>query len=127
KKYRLIKDYIIEKEKEIEKHNKNIEEDSVAVNIRRLSNVGIFRIYAGNYLKENDKISKDLTAMVRQLDPTSEGLPIEIYCFSNDIRWVYYEIIMSDIFDHLLTIVSEFQLEVFEAPSGSDLTKLTKK
>lgn len=124
KKYRLIKDYIIEKEKEIEKHNKNIEQDTVSVNIRRLSNIGIFRIYAGNYLKENDKISKDLTAMVRQLAPTSEGLPIEIYCFSNDIRWVYYENIMSDIFDHLLTIVSEFDLEVFEAPSGSDLTKL---
>lgn len=121
KKYRLIKDYILEKEKEIAEHNAKIgDEDMMSVNIRRLTNIGVFRIYAEKYLFEKPEISKNLTAMVRQLDPTSKGLPLEIYCFSSDIRWVYYEKIAADIFDHLLTVAFEFDLEVFEEPSGSD-------
>ena len=103
KKYRLIKNYILEKEKEIAEHNAKIgDEDMISVNIRRLTNIGVFRVYAENYLSEKPEISKKLTAMVRQLDPTSKGLPLEIYCFSSDIRWVYYEKIAADIFDHLL-------------------------
>lgn len=128
KKYRLIKDYIIEKEKEIAEHNTKLgDENMISVNIRRLTNIGIFRIYAEKYIFEKSEISKKMTIMVRQLEPTSKGLPLEIYCFSSDIRWVYYEKIAADIFDHLLTVASEFGLEIFEEPSGSDFAKLIEK
>lgn len=120
KKYRLLKDYVVAKENEIEEHNKGIEAEFISANVRRLSNVGMFRIYINNYLKDFDGVNKDMTIMVRQLAPTPHGLPMEIYCFSNDIRWVYYEAIVADIFDHLLTIAKEFDLEVFEEPTGAD-------
>ena len=121
KKYKLLKNYIIEKEKEITEYNQGIDAEFAAANARRLSNIGVFRIYASEYLRDYNGVNQDMTIMVRQLAPTSHGLPIEIYCFSDDIRWVYYEGIVADIFDHLLTIVKEFDLEVFEEPSGSDL------
>jgi len=124
KKYRLIKDYIIEKEQEINQHNQQIEENQIVVNVRRLSNVGVFRTYAEHYLRENNRINQKMTIMVRQLAPTSKGLPIEIYCFTNDVRWIYFEKIMADIFDHLLTIIPEFKLEIFEEPSGADFMKM---
>lgn len=122
KKYRLIKDYIIEKEQEIADHNKTLHADAIAVNSRRMSNVGVFRVYTDRYLRDNKGVNKDMTIMVRQLAPTATGLPLEVYCFSNDVRWVYYEGIMADIFDHLMTIVSEFELEIFEAPTGADFS-----
>lgn len=124
KKYRLLKDYVLQKEKEIEKHNKGIEAEFISANVRRLSNVGMFRVYVNNYLKEVEGVNKDMTIMVRQLAPTPHGLPMEIYCFTNDIRWLYYEGIVADIFDHLLTIVREFDLEVFEEPTGADFLKI---
>jgi len=127
KKYRLIKNYIIEKEQEINQHNQQIEENQIAVNVRRLSNVGVFRTYAEHYLRENNRINQKMTIMVRQLAPTSKGLPIEIYCFTNDVRWIYFEKIMADIFDHLLTIVPEFKLEIFEEPSGADFMKIVSE
>src|SRR5690606_3518407 len=88
KKYRLIKDYIIEREQEITEHNKTIQAESVPVNSRRMSNVGVFRVYAEKYLRDAKGVNQDMTIMVRQLAPTPQGLPLEIYCFSNDIRWV---------------------------------------
>jgi len=127
KKYRLIKNYIIEKEQEINQHNRQIEENQIAVNVRRLSNVGVFRTYAEHYLRENNRINQKMTIMVRQLAPTSKGLPIEIYCFTNDVRWIYFEKIMADIFDHLLTIIPEFKLEIFEEPSGADFMKIVSE
>lgn len=123
KKYRLIRDYIIQREKEIEKHNKSLDADAIAVNTRRMSNIGVFRVYAEAYLKENKRIHKNMTIMVRQLSPTSKGLPLEIYCFTNDIRWINYEVIIADIFDHLMTIVPEFGLKIFEEPSGDDFVR----
>lgn len=122
KKYRLIRDYIVQRQKEIEKHNKTIDAESISVNIRRMSNVGVFRVYAEAYLKENKRIHKNMTVMVRQLSPTPQGLPLEIYCFTNDIRWINYEVIIADIFDHLMTIVPEFGLKIFEEPSGDDFS-----
>jgi len=122
KKYRLIKDYILEKEIEIKEYNKAIDAEFLPANTRRLSNVGVFRIYANKYLRENQGVNQNMTIMVRQLAPTPHGLPMEIYCFSKDIRWVYYEGIVADIFDHLLTIVKEFDLEIFEEPSGADFS-----
>lgn len=124
KKYRLLKEYVLQKEKEIEEHNKGIEAEFISANVRRLSNVGMFRVYVNNYLKEVEGVNKDMTIMVRQLAPTPHGLPMEIYCFTNDIRWLYYEGIVADIFDHLLTIVREFDLEVFEEPTGADFLKI---
>ena len=125
KKYRLIKDYIVEREQEIVEHNKNVMAESIPVNSRRMSNVGVFRIYTDRYLREAQGVNKNMTIMVRQLAPTPQGLPLEIYCFSNDIRWLYYEAIMADIFDHLMTIVPEFGLEIFEEPTGADFVKLS--
>ena len=116
----LLKDYMEEKLKEINVHNidKKINEADV-VNRRSLTNVGTFRAYIKFYLKNNAKIHNDMTFLVRQLAPQSDGLPIEIYVFSNDTNWVNYEAIQSDIFDHLLAILPEFDLEVFQNLTGS--------
>ena len=116
----LLKDYIEEKLKEINVHNidKKINEADV-VNRRSLTNVGTFRAYIKFYLKNNAKIHNDMTFLVRQLAPQSDGLPIEIYVFSNDTNWVNYETIQSDIFDHLLAILPEFDLEVFQNLTGN--------
>lgn len=127
KKYRLIRDYIIEKEKEIAEHNAKLGDvDMSSVNIRRLTNIGVFRIYADRYISQKPEIHKEMTAMVRQLQPTSQGLPLEIYCFTKDVRWAFHEKVAADIFDHLLTVASEFELEIFEEPSGADFAKLLK-
>lgn len=125
KKYRLIKEYIETKEIEIAQHNAALNySEAAAVNVRRLTNIGIFRIYTEKYLLENKFVNKEMTIMVRQLEPTSKGMPLEIYCFSNEKAWVSYERIVSDIFDHLLTVISEFELEVFEEPTGKDFSRL---
>ena len=125
KKIQLLRDYIEKKEKELEEYNKmhNID-DSVLVNGRRMTNLGTFRAYLTQYLKNHPKLRKDLTFMVRQLTPTSEGLPLEIYAFSSDTNWVNYEGIQADIFDHILACIPEFGLRVYQKPSGHDLQKL---
>lgn len=125
KNYRIIKDYLINKEVEIEKYNESVQnsKDSSSLNIRRLSNVGVFRKYIEEYLNANDLIKKDMALMVRQLEPSSKGLPLEVYCFSAIQDWVAYEGIKSDLFDHIITIASEFNLEIFEEPTGSDFQK----
>ncbi len=126
KKYRLIRDYIIEKEQEIAEHNTKLgDANMVSVNIRRLTNIGVFRVYADNYILEKPGVNSNMIAMVRQLQPTSKGLPLEIYCFTSDVRWVYHEKVAADIFDHLLTVASEFDLEIFEEPSGGDFRRFT--
>ena len=120
----LLKDYMEEKLKEIEGYNidKKIDEAD-EVNRRSLTNVGTFRAYIKFYLKNNAKIHNDMTFLVRQLAPQSDGLPIEIYVFSNDTDWINYEAIQSDIFDHLLAILPEFELEVFQNLTGNLLSK----
>ena len=116
----LLKEYMEEKLKEVKDHNidKKIDEADI-VNRRYLTNVGTFRAYIKFYLKNNVKIHNDMTFLVRQLAPQSDGLPIEIYVFSNDTNWVNYEAIQSDIFDHLLAILPEFELEVFQNLTGN--------
>ncbi|AWG23701.1 mechanosensitive ion channel protein MscS [Flavobacterium faecale] len=126
KKYTLIKDYILEKEEEIKKLNAGLADgEANPVNAISLTNVGVFRVYAENYIRANPHINKEMTYMVRQLDPTSKGLPLEIYCFTFEKEWVQFEKVKSDIFDHLFTITSQFQLEVFEEPTGQDFRSLT--
>ncbi len=123
----LIKSYIVEKQEEIRLYNeKNNLKNDLKPNGRSLTNVGIFRIYVEEYLKQNANINTDLTCMVRQLAPNEKGLPIEIYAFSKNKQWVIYESIIADIFDHLLAIVPSFELEIFQNPTGSDFKKIIK-
>jgi len=125
KKFQLIKDYIEEKSNKIEEYNKENKIDkSYLINGRHLTNIGIFRVYIEAYVKINPDINLNMTCMVRQLLPTEKGLPIEIYTFSNRQEWVAYEGIMSDMFDHLIAAVPEFELEVFQNPTGTDFRKL---
>ena len=99
-------------------------DDASRVNGRRLTNLGTFRAYLETYLKEHGDIRKDMTFLVRQLSPGPEGLPIEIYVFSGEQRWAPYEAIIGDIFDHLLAVIPEFDLRVYQKPSGADLRML---
>ena len=115
----LLEDYIEQKISEIRDYNINQKiDESDVINGRSLTNVGTFRAYIEFYLKNNAKIHNHMTFLVRQLAPQSDGLPIEIYVFSNDTNWVNYEAIQSDIFDHLLAILPEFELEIFQNLSG---------
>lgn len=125
KKIQHLRDYIENKLKELDEYNRahNIDPSSV-VNGRRLTNIGTYRIYIENYLKNHPRIHKGLTVMVRQLAPGEFGLPLEIYAFTNDVRWVHYEAIQSDIFDHVLAVAPEFGLRVFQNPSGHDMRTL---
>ncbi|MDO5692656.1 MAG: mechanosensitive ion channel [Pseudomonadota bacterium] len=96
----------------------------VPANQRRLTNIGTFRAYVLAYLQANSGIHPDMTLMVRMLQPTPEGVPLELYCFTNTTAWVDYEAIQSDIFDHLLAILPEFGLRTFQAPGGADMRAL---
>ncbi len=123
--FALLKDYVKNKEQELADYNAGLAtEVDAEVNRRRLTNVGTFRAYAYNYLKNHPSIHKGMTLMVRQLSPGPEGLPLEIYCFTNTTEWAVYEDIQSDIFDHLLAIVLEFGLRLYQKPAGSDLANL---
>ena len=126
-KIQRLKNYIQTKSVEIEEYNKehNID-DSVLVNGRRMTNLGVFRAYIEQYLRNHPKICQDMTFLVRHLQPTEKGLPIEIYVFSNDQAWANYEAIQADIFDHILAVVPEFDLRVFQNPSGADIKNLAK-
>ena len=124
--FALLKDYIKNKEQELTDYNAGLAtEVDAEVNRRRLTNVGTFRAYAYNYLKNHPKIDSSATLIVRQLGPGPEGLPLEIYCFTNTTQWAVYEDIQSDIFDHLLAIVPEFGLRLYQKPAGSDLANLS--
>ena len=123
--FALLKDYIKNKEQELTDYNAGLAtEVDEEVNRRRLTNVGTFRAYAYNYLKNHPKIHEGMTLIVRQLGPGPEGLPLEIYCFTNITEWAVYEDIQADIFDHLLAIVPEFGLRLYQKPAGSDLANL---
>jgi miniconductance mechanosensitive channel len=93
----------------------------IAVNGRRMTNIGTFRAYVLQYLRHHPKIHQDLTLLVRQRPPTEHGIPIEIYAFTNDVAWANYENIQADIFDHILAVLKEFDLRVYQQPSGLDL------
>ena len=121
----VLRDYIRQKREEITASNKEIEHDPLLVaNARRLTNAGTLRAYLVAYLRQHAKIHQGMTLIVRQLDPTPEGLPFELYTFTNVTGWSEYEDIQSDIFDHIFSIVPEFDLRVFQAPTGSDFERL---
>ena len=118
----ILKDYIHSRQEEIEKYNREHELDSsVRINGRSQTNAGVFRAYILAYLRQNPKIHKSMTFLVRQLAPGSTGLPIQIYVFSNDQVWARYEAIQADIFDHLIAALPQFDLRIFQQPSGYDL------
>ncbi|MCK4979748.1 MAG: mechanosensitive ion channel family protein, partial [Candidatus Delongbacteria bacterium] len=124
KKIAHLKDYIEEKEKEIAEFNSTFPDDlKNNVNQKKLTNVGTFRAYLKNYLKAHPRIKTDFTFLIRQLQPGAEGLPVQIYVFTNDNNWVTYEEIQADIFDHVLAIIPDFELRLFQNPTGHDFVK----
>lgn len=123
----ILKEYLQHKEEEI--NSSTIPDTGTSVSVlngRRQTNIGIFRAYIIAYLKQNNNIHQNMTFLVRQLAPTDHGLPIEIYVFSKDQRWANYEAIQADIFDHLLAAATEFELRIFQNPSGFDLRSFAK-
>lgn len=125
KRFALLHDYIRHKEQELADYNAGLATELAAeVNRRRLTNIGTFRAYAYNYVKNHPKIHQGMTLIVRQLAPGPEGLPLEIYCFTSTTEWAAYEGIQADIFDQLLAIVPEFGLRLYQKPAGSDLANL---
>jgi len=121
-----ITDYLQSKQNEIEEHNQQQKLDlSSLANGRRLTNVGTFRAYIQAYLEKHPQINQNLTLLVRQLEPSNNGLPIQIYVFSKEKNWVKYESIQADIFDHLIAVAEEFDLRIFQQPSGTDFQSLT--
>lgn len=125
RKISLLTEYIDTKQQELERYNKEHNIDgSIKVNGRRQTNLGVFRAYLVNYLKSNPDVNKDLTCMVRQLQPTEKGIPMELYFFAATTVWIPYEGIQSDVFDHILAVLPEFDLQVFQEVSGSDLRHL---
>ncbi len=123
----LLKSYIDKKMIIVEQSNKSLKSNSkLPINERRITNIGTFRAYVEEFLRNNKKIHKSLTFLVRQLAPSEKGIPIEIYVFTNVTNWAEYENIQADIFDHLLAILNEFDLKVFQNPTGKDLSNLNK-
>jgi miniconductance mechanosensitive channel len=117
----LLRDYVRHKRQELDEYNANYAGDtSLVANARKLTNIGTFRAYVVQYLRQHPKVHRNMTLMVRQLDPSPSGLPLQIYVFSNEIDWVTYEGIQSDIFDHVMAIIPEFGLRLFQNPSGTD-------
>ncbi len=120
-----LKDYIVTRKREIAEYNARKEiNQSNPVNRRALTNIGVFRAYISNYLQQHPGINQEMTLMVRQLAPSEHGLPIEIYGFTNDVRWAVYESVQADIFDHLFAVASEFGLRTFQNPTGNDFNKM---
>ena len=124
KDFRLMYGYFDSKIDELNQWNKRYihAKAGEAADTRRLTNIGTFRVYIERYLRNHPGVNQNMLQIVRQLQPTPEGLPLEIYCFTNTTAWVSYESIQSDIFDHLLAIAPEFGLRVYQAPSGGDFS-----
>lgn len=124
KKFNLLTDFVTQRQQEIEQYNRDNNIDtSELINGRRMTNIGVFRRYVEFYLRNHPRILKDSTIMVRQLSIDDKGVPLEIYCFTNTTVWGEYESIQADIFDHLLAAAGFFDLEIFQQPSGRDISK----
>ena len=122
KKIHLLKDFIAQREQEIAQYNQTHEVDeSVKVNGRRMTNIGLFRAYIQAYLRNNKNIHPDYPLMVRHLSPTEHGLPLEIYAFTQGTDWIFFEGVMADLFDHIFAATAYFHLEIFELPASDDL------
>ena len=126
RRFRLLGDYLAKKDAELREWNaRELAGDTNPVNARRFTNIGMLRAYIVAYLKAHKRLTGKMTLLVRQLPPTPQGLPLELYVFTGTTQWADYENIQSDIFDHLLAILPEFDLRLFQEPSGLDLRHLT--
>jgi miniconductance mechanosensitive channel len=125
KKFVFLENYLTEKEIELNEHNSDIH-NSEDFNSRQLTNIGTFRIYVFNYLKQHPNIHNDMTLLVRQLQHQSKGMPLQIYAFTNITDWDMYENIQADIFDHLFAIANEFDLHIYQDLTGSDISSIKK-
>ncbi|MFV0183808.1 mechanosensitive ion channel family protein [Empedobacter falsenii] len=122
KKIRMLYDFIVDRSNEIAQYNvSNKVDPTILANGRRMTNIGLFRQYIKTYTYNSPKIRKDLMFEVRQLQPTEHGLPIELFMFTNTTVWNEYEVIMADIFDHIIAVVPYFHLEIYESPSSDDM------
>ena len=121
---RLLKPYMDSRYQEISLWNQEYGSDDSVLNLRKMTNIGTFRAYLNEYLRNHPKIRKDMTLMVRQLAPDNNGLPIEIYAFTNTVIWAEYESIQADIFDHIFAVVEEFGLRIHQSPTGNDIRAL---
>lgn len=127
KKIKMLYDFIVDRSSEIEQYNRSNKVDpTVWANGRRMTNIGLFRQYIKTYTYNSPKIRKDLMFEVRQLQPTEHGLPIELFMFTNTTVWNEYEVIMADIFDHIIAVVPFFHLEIFESPSSNDMREIAE-
>lgn len=125
KRFHIVTDYITCRQQEIEAYNLKYNIDtSTLINGRRMTNIGVFRQYAQTFLETHPGVNQNLFVLVRQLQPDANGLPLEIYCFTKSVAWADYEGAQADIFDHLLAASNHFDLEVFQNPSGNDITLL---
>jgi len=123
-----LETYLKRKQEELADWNGKLGERArIPANTRRATNIGTFRAYVEDYLRNHPGVHQGMTIMVRQLPPQPEGLPLEIYCFTDTTAWAVYEGIQSDIFDHLYAILPEFDLRVFQKPTGGDLQILSAK
>lgn len=123
--YRLLNDYLEQKRQDVQRTNQELGDAAqVSANRRRLTNLGTFRAYALAYLRSLDTLHQDMIMMVRTMQPEAEGIPVELYCFTNTTAWVDYERIQGDIFDHLLAILPELELRLYQSPSGADLARI---
>ena len=128
KQFQLVSKYIDKKEAEIAEYNKknNIDTSSL-VNGRRQTNIGIFRAYLTEYIKQNPNLNHNLTMLVRQKDPTEFGVPLQVYCFSAKTDWLSYEAIQNDIFDHIYAVINQFDLKIYQRPSSYSINMLNDK
>ncbi len=127
RRFRLLKPYLADKDTElVEWNQRELDGDANPVNARRLTNIGTFRAYVIAYLRAHPELATEkFTLLVRQLSPTPQGLPLEVYCFTKTTKWVEYERIQADLFDHLIAILPEFGLRLYQQPSGLDLSQLS--
>ena len=121
---RLRKPYMDSRHQEISEWNQQNAADHSVLNLRKMTNIGTFRAYLQEYLRNHPRLRKDMTMMVRQLAPDANGLPIEIYCFTSTVVWAEYESIQADIFDHIFAVVDEFGLRIHQSPTGNDIRSL---
>jgi len=126
--FSLLRDYFRAKDNEVKGWNNRLHDRGRdPLNTRRLTNLGTFRAYVENYLRNHPKVRQDMTLLVRQLDPTPTGIPLEVYCFSSSTAFVDFESVQSDIFDAILAILPEFGLRVHQHPTGSDFKMLANR
>lgn len=127
KKINYLREYIIEKEKEISSYNKQNASEEEVINGKHLTNLGTFRVYIQSYLNNHAQLSKEKVPLVRQLPPDENGIPLEIYAFTKTTDWAEFETIQADIFDHIFSVVGEFDLRIFQNPTGYDMQHMTPR